>query len=50
MRELRRWLGMVNFYRRFIKNAGKVLAPLERVLSPKKGSRESNSWNSECAF
>ena len=52
MRELRRWLGMVNFYRRFIKDAGKILVPLERVLSPKKGSRESISWNSEmeCAF
>ena len=33
---LRRWLVVVNFYRRFIKNAGKNLAPLERVLSPKK--------------
>ena len=52
MRELRRWLGMANFYRRFIKNAGKILAPFARVLSPKKGSRESISWNSEmeCAF
>ena len=49
---MRRSLGMVNFYRRFIKNAGKILAPLERVLSPEKGSRESISWNSEmeCAY
>ena len=43
---------MVNFHRRFIKHAGKILAPLERVLSPKKGSGESISGNSEmeCAF
>ncbi|KFD66404.1 hypothetical protein M514_05795 [Trichuris suis] len=33
MKELRRFLGYINFYRRFIPNAAVLLAPLERLLS-----------------
>ncbi|KFD67383.1 hypothetical protein M514_20419, partial [Trichuris suis] len=33
MKQLRRFLGCINFYRRFIPNAATLLAPLERLLS-----------------
>ena len=47
MKDLRRFLGLINFYRRFIENAAKVLSPLERVLSPKIGSRKAIRWDNE---
>jgi len=36
---------MVNFYRRFIPNAGGILAPLDGLLSPKKHSRQKLAWD-----
>jgi len=47
MRELRRFLGMINFYRRVIPNAGKILAQLEQTLSPKKRSNKEIAWGHE---
>ena len=35
-KQLRRFLGMINFYRRFIKNAARILAPLYNLTKPKK--------------
>lgn len=44
VKELRRFLGMINFYRRFVPNAAKLQAPLNAVLAgPKvKGSHPVN--------
>ena len=47
MRQLRKFLGMINFYRRFIPQAGAILHPLERLLSPQKNSKKSISWSEE---
>lgn len=44
--ELRRFLGMVNFYRRFIPNAAEIQAPLTKLLGgPKTKGKEPVSWN-----
>ena len=40
MKMLRRFLGMINFYRRFIPNCAEILEPLHTLLSPKKNSRK----------
>ena len=45
MRQLRRFLGMVNFYRRFLPQTGETLALLTQLLSPNKGSRQEITWN-----
>ena len=45
MKELRRYLGMVNFYRRFIPGVAKTLAPLHSLLLPHKHSRKNVEWN-----
>ena len=45
MKGLRRFLGMVNFYRRFIPGVAKTLAPLHSLLSPHKHSRKNVEWN-----
>ena len=45
MKGLRRFLGMVNFYRRFIPGVAKTLAPLHLILSPHKHSRKNIEWN-----
>ena len=47
MRQLRKFLGMINFYRRFIPQAGAILHPLERLLSPQKNSKKSIPWSEE---
>ena len=47
MRQLRQFLGMINFYRRFIPQAGALLHPLERLLSPQKNSKKSIPWSEE---
>uniref|UniRef100_A0A5S6Q3K9 RNA-directed DNA polymerase n=1 Tax=Trichuris muris TaxID=70415 RepID=A0A5S6Q3K9_TRIMR len=39
MNELRRFLGCINFYRRFIPKAATLLAPLERLVSSKSGNK-----------
>ena len=45
MNGLRRFLEMVNFYRRFILGVAKTLAPLHSLLSPRKHSRKNVEWN-----
>jgi len=37
-KELRRFLGMINFYRRFIPGAAKMQAPIHNLLGAKKGA------------
>ena len=43
MRQLQKFLGMINFYRRFISHAGAILHPLERLLSPTENQQEKHS-------
>ena len=45
MKQLRRFLGMINFYRRFVPNAARTLQPLEQLLSPHKNSRKGINWD-----
>ena len=45
MKDMRRFLGMVNFYRRFIPDAAQTLASLNSLLSPHKNSRKDIEWN-----
>lgn len=45
-RGLRRFLGMINFYRRFIPNAAQYQAPLHTALSGLKGN-QAISWTEE---
>ena len=47
MKQLRRFLGMLNYYRRFIPAATATLQPLNRMPSPRKYSRQTLSWNKE---
>ena len=47
VKELRRFLGMVNFYRRFIPSCSDILAPLNRMLSPGKNSKKLLGWSVE---
>ena len=47
MRQLRKFLGMINFYRRFIPQAGAILHPLERHFSLRKNSKKSIPWSEE---
>ena len=46
-RELQRFLGMLNFYRRFLRNAAGVIKPLTDALCGKPTSRLK--WSEECA-
>ncbi|KAF2347495.1 Reverse transcriptase domain, partial [Trinorchestia longiramus] len=49
-RQLRRFLGSVNFYHRFIKGCAQILAPLSALLSPKhRGKSTLIVWNEEAA-
>nr|XP_012151025.1 PREDICTED: uncharacterized protein K02A2.6-like [Megachile rotundata] len=52
VKQLRRYLGMINFYRRFVPGAARILSPLNSLL---KGSKKGNAlipWTeeSELAF
>ena len=47
MKQLRRFLGMLNYYRRIIPAAAATLQPLNRMLSPRKYSRQTLRWNEE---
>ena len=47
MKQLRRFLGMLNYYRRFIPAAAATLQPLNRMLSPRKYSRQTLRWKEE---
>ena len=44
VRMLRRFLGMINFYRKFIKNAGELLFPLTECLKGVKFNTELINW------
>lgn len=51
--ELRRFLGMLNFYRRFLPNAAQIQLPLQILLGPcKKNDRTKIEWDgaAEAAF
>ena len=47
MKQLSRFLGMLNCYRRFIPAAAANLQPLNRMLSLRKYSRQALRWNEE---
>ena len=47
MKQLRRFLGMLNYYRRFVPVAAATLQPLNRMLSQPKCSRQALRWNEE---
>ena len=45
MRQLRRFLGMIAFYKKFIPNCAETLQPLYSLLSPHKYSKKPVVWN-----
>lgn len=47
LRQLRRFLGLVNFYRRFIPHCASILRPLEALLSPAKARTSALFWTTE---
>ena len=47
MKQLRRFLGMINFYRLFIPACAETLHPLNQLLSPAKHSNKSVLWSAE---
>ena len=47
MKQLRRFLGMINFYRRFIPGCAETLQPLNKMLSPGKNSKKKLKWSVE---
>ena len=51
-KDLRRFLGMLNFYRRFIPEAARVQAPLNELLTGNIKGKDSVPWNNlaEAAF
>ena len=49
LRGLREFLGMVNFYHRFIPNCAKILQPLNRLLSSPKHHSHQLAWDEEAA-
>ena len=47
-RKLRQFLGLINFYHRFLKNAAQILHPLNTLLStPKKHTSKELVWTTE---
>ena len=51
LKELRRYLGFLNFYHSFIRDAAKLLAPLTALLSCSRNTRNSTKivWNDEAS-
>ena len=47
MKQLRRFLGMINFYRRFIPGCAETLQPLNKMLLPGKNSKKKLKWSVE---
>ncbi len=48
VKDLRKFLGMINFYRRFVKNAASIQAPLHVYLrNSKKNDKTPISWTNE---
>ena len=48
-RKLREFLGLVNFYRRFLPDCAKVLQPLHQLLSGCRNSTKTIAWNRDAA-
>ena len=46
-RKLREFLGLVNFYHRFIPNAARILQPLHQLLQATKDGKAKLSWTDE---
>lgn len=46
--ELRAFLGMINYYGRFIQNVSTILDPLYKLLEGKQGKKLQFNWNSTC--
>jgi hypothetical protein len=48
MKDLRRFLGMKNFYRRFVKKAAEIQSPLHNLLmNVRKNNKRPVAWNPE---
>jgi hypothetical protein len=48
MKDLRRFLGMLNFYRRFVKKAAEIQSPLHNLLTnARKNDKRPVAWNPE---
>ena len=47
LKQLRRFLGVVNYYRRFIPNCADTLRPLNALLSPGKPNKRPINWTTE---
>ena len=47
IRDLRRYLGMFNFYRRFVPHAANILHPLNELLVGSKKGKEPVNWTEE---
>ena len=45
VKDLRKFLGAINFYRYFIPNAGGILRPLDSLLTPGKGIKKPVQWS-----
>ena len=43
-RQLKRFLGMINFYRKHLQHASAFMSPLDRMLSGKKNSKRKLTW------
>ena len=47
MKQLRRFLGLINFFRRFIPGCAEISQPLNKMLSPAKSSKKKLKWSVE---
>jgi hypothetical protein len=48
MKDLRRFLGIINFYRRFVKKAAEIQSPLHNLLTNvRKNDKRPVAWNPE---
>ena len=47
MKQLRKFLGMINFYRKFIPSCAQILRPLNNLLSVTKSSKKQIQWSAE---
>ena len=45
VKDLRKFLRAINFYRSFIPNAGGILQPLDSLLTPGKGTKKPVQWS-----
>ena len=45
VKDLRKFLGAINFYRPFTLNAGEILQPLDALLTPDKETKKPVQWS-----